>query len=47
MVSISVDGKKQFLRKLCLPLKREMLLLVLALYALLTLESILKRYFGD
>ena len=47
MVSISVDGKKQFPRKLCLPLKREMLLLVLALYALLTLESILKRFFGD
>ena len=44
--AMTVDEKKQFLNNICLPLKREMLLLVLALYILLTLESILKRYSG-
>ena len=45
--SMTVDGKKEFIKKLCLPLKSRMLLLVLVLYALLILGSILKRYFGD
>ena len=45
--SMTVDGKKEFLKKLCLAMKREMLLLVLVLYALLALGSILKRYSGD
>ena len=42
-----VDGKKEFLKKVGLPLKRRMLLLVLVLYALLTLGSILNRYSGN
>ena len=41
---MTVDRKKEFLIKICLPLKRGILLLVLVLYALLTLLSILKRY---
>ena len=45
--SMTVDGKKEFIKKLRLPLKSGMLLLVLVLYALLILGSILKRYFGD
>ena len=40
--SMTVDGKKEFLKKLCLALKWGMLLLVLVLYALLTLGSIQK-----
>ena len=44
---MTVDGKKEFIKKLCLPLKRGILSLVLILYALLTLESTLKRYSGD
>ena len=43
--AIAGDGKKEFIK--CLALKREMLLLVLVLHALLTLGSILKRYSGD
>ena len=46
--SITVDGKKEFVKKWCLPLKRRILSLVLVLYALLlTLGSILERYSGD
>ena len=45
--SITVDGKKEFIKKWCLPLKRRILSLVLVLYALLTLGSILERYSGD
>ena len=45
--SMTVDGIKEFLKKLCLPLNRGMLLLFLVLYALLMLGSILKRYSGD
>ena len=45
--SMTVDGKKEFIKKLCLALKWGMLLLVLVLYALLTLGSILERYSGD
>ena len=43
---MTADGKKEFIKRLCLPLKRGTLPLVLVLYALLTLESILKRYSG-
>ena len=42
--SMTFDGKKEYLKKLCLPLKREMFLLALVLYTLLTLASILKIY---
>ena len=45
--SMTVMEIKIFLKKLCLPLNREMLLLFLALYAWLTLGSILKRYSVD
>ena len=45
--SMTVDGKKRIYKKLCLPLKRGILSLVLVLYVLLTLGSILKRYSGD
>ena len=45
--SVTVDGKKIIPKKLCLPLKRGMLLLVLVLYALLSPGSILKRCSGD
>ena len=45
--SMTVDRKNKFLKKLYLPLKRGMLLLVLILHALLMLVSILKRYSGD
>ena len=45
--SITVDGKKEFIKKWCLPLKRRILSLVLVFYALLTLGSILERYSGD
>ena len=45
--SMTVDGKKEFIKKLCLPLKRGIFSLVLLLYVLLTLVSILKRYSGD
>ena len=45
--SMTVDGKKRIYKKLCLPLKRGILSLVLVLYALLTLGSILRRYSGD
>ena len=41
--SMTVDGKKEFIKKLCLALKRG-IILVLVLYALLTLGSVLKRY---
>ena len=44
--SMTVDGKKRIYKKLCLPLKRGILSLVLVLYVLLTLGSILKRYSG-
>ena len=37
--SMTVDEKKEFLKKLCLPLERGMLLLVVVLNALLTLEA--------
>ena len=40
--SIKVDGKKEFLKKLCLVLKQGMLSTFLVLYALLILGSILK-----
>ena len=40
------EKKKEFLNKLCLASWWGMLLLVLVLYALLTLGSILKRYSG-
>ena len=39
-----VDGKKEFIKKLCLPLKRGIISLILVLYALLTPGSVLKRY---
>ena len=39
---MTADGKKLISKKLCLPLKRGILPLVLVLYALLTLGSILK-----
>ena len=42
--AMTVDRKKELLKKLCLGLKLGMLLLVLVLYALLRLGSILKRY---
>ena len=42
-----LSGKKWISKKLCLPLKRGILPLVLVLYALLTLGSILNRYSGD
>ena len=45
--SMTVEGKKEFIKKLCLSLKRVILSLVLVLYPLLTLGSILKRYSGD
>ena len=45
--SMTVDRENKFLKKLYLPLKRGMLLLVLILHALLMLVSILKRYSGD
>ena len=45
--SMTVDGKREFLKKFCLQLKRKMLLLVLLLYALLALGSTLKRHSGD
>ena len=45
--SMTVEGKKEFIKKLCLSLKRVILSLVLVLYPLLTLGSILKRYPGD
>ena len=45
--SMTVEGKKEFIKKLCLSLKRVTLSLVLVLYPLLTLGSILKRYSGD
>ena len=41
--SIKVDGKKEFLKKLCLVLKRRMLSMFLVLYALLIAGSILER----
>ena len=44
---MTVDGKKEFIKKLCLPLKRGILPLVLILRALLTLGSILKKYSGN
>ena len=45
--SITVDGKKEFIKKLCLPLKWGILSLVLVLYALLMLGIILKWYSAD
>ena len=45
--SMTVDEKIEFLKELCVVMKlllMEMLLLVLVLYALLTLGSILKKY---
>ena len=45
--SVTVDGKKIIPKKICLPLKRGMLLLVFVLYALLSAGSILKRCSGD
>ena len=45
--SVTVDGKKIIPKKICLPLKRGMLLLVFVLYALLSPGSILKRSSGD
>ena len=44
---MTVDGKKEFIKRIYLPLKRGILSLVLVLYALLTLGSILKKYSGD
>ena len=44
---MTVDGKKEFMKKLCLPLKRGILSLVLVLYALLTLGSLLNSYSVD
>ena len=41
--SMTADGKKEFMKKLCLPLKRGILSLVLVLCALLTPGSILNR----
>ena len=46
-LSMTVDGKKEFKKKLYLPLKREILSLLLVLYVVLTLGSILERYSGD
>ena len=47
LYSMTIDGKKRiYKKKLCLRLKRVILLLVLVLYALLTLGSILNRYSG-
>ena len=45
--SVAVDGKKEFIEKSCLPLKREIFSLIPVLYVLLTLGSILKRYSRD
>ena len=45
--SVTVDGKKIIPKKIRLPLKRGMLLLVFVLYALLSPGSILKRSSGD
>ena len=45
--SVTFDRKKEFIKKLCLPLKRGILSLVLVLYALLTLAGILERYSLD
>ena len=45
--SMTVHGKKEFMKKLYLPLKKGILSLVLVLYALLTVGSILNRYSGD
>ena len=43
--STTVDGKKkEFIKALCLPLKRGILSLVLVLQTLIMLESIPKRY---
>ena len=39
--SVTVDGKKKIIKKLCLPLKRGILSLVLVLYVLLTVRGIL------
>ena len=44
---MTVDGKKEFIKRIYLPLKRGILSLVLVLYALLTLGNILKKYSGD
>ena len=44
---MTVDGKKELKKKLYLPLKREILSLLLVLYVVLTLGSILERYSGD
>ena len=45
--SMTGDRKKEFIKKLCFPLKRGILSLVLVLYALLMLGRILKKYSGD
>ena len=45
--SKTIDRKKEFTKKLCLPLKRGILSLVLVLYALLTPGNILKRHSRD
>ena len=45
--SMTVDGKKEFIKKICLSLKRGILQLILVLYAWLTLGSILERISGD
>ena len=45
--SIMTDGKKVFLKKLCLTLKWGILFAFLVGYGLFNLGIILKRYFGD
>ena len=44
--SIIADGKKEFLKKLCFVLIREILLTVLVAYGVLLAGMRLKRYFG-
>ena len=44
--SIIADGKKEFLKKLCFVLIREILLTVLVAYGVLVTGMRLKRYFG-
>ena len=45
--SVTMDGKYEFLKKVCLTLNWGILSMFLVLYVLLTVEILLKRYWGD
>ena len=45
--SVTMDGKYEFLKKVCLTLSSGILRMLLVLYVLLTVEIFLNRYVGD